>query len=195
MLDLRRLLAALLIAAAGVVVTQVPAHACKCVSTSVRQDADRADAVFRGTLESVGTARSDGRRVTSYRVTADRLYKGDLATPRVVVTSAQNSCGLQELPTDESYVWFVVEKGGELTSDQCRGTAPATDERVQKVERALGAGTALGPRPDREVEHAEFTQVAGAEPETLTRLAAPGAALVLVGLLGLFVIRRRTARD
>ncbi len=51
----------------------------------------------------------------------------------------------------------------------------------------LGAGRP--PVPARP-EQAVFTRVADAEPPTLTRMAAPGIALILAGLLGLVVVRR-----
>jgi hypothetical protein len=59
------------------------------------------------------------------------------------------------------------------------------------VTRRLGSGKpAQNPRPPA----ATFTKVAGAEPMSLTRLLAPGAAVVIVCLLGLVVVGRSTRR-
>ena len=195
MIDVRRSLIALFLACSGVVLTQLPAHACRCVDGSVRSQADRADVVFSGVLLDTrpGTVGKRDRDATVYEIEADTLYQGTLLRSETRVTSRLDSCGLGNLPADRRYVFFVVEDGTDLVADQCGGTARASDKLVGRVESLLGTGTDLGPREPSEPVTVEFTQVAGAEPETLTRLAAPGAALVLLGLLGLFVVRRATA--
>jgi len=195
----RSLLIALILACSGVVLSQMPAHACKCVDGSVKQEANRADAVFSGVIVKASTGnvgKKDGR-ATIYEVDAETLYKGDLARRSVDVSSADTSCGLNNLAADRRYVFFVAEQGAGFTTDQCSGTAPAGNQLTAKVQKLLGNGTDLTPReePEPEPTVVDFTQVADAEPETLTRLAAPGAALVLLGLLGLFVVRRAAARD
>jgi hypothetical protein len=184
---------ALVLACSGLVLAQVPAHACKCVDSSTQKSVQRADDVFVGTLVEATSDRVRGREVTTYAIEAETVYKGDLAIARVHVSSAGNSCGLGNLPTDRRYVWFATAEGGDLSSDQCSGTAKAADRLVERVETVLGKGEPLGDgaAPEEEQPPAEFTRVADADPEALTRLAAPGAALVLVGLLGLFVVRRR----
>ena len=69
----------------------------------------------------------------------------------------------------------------------------ATVSDVAKVERLLGQGTPLQPsQPPREPLHYDAQDVAGAVP--LGRLVAPGAAVTLIGLLGLVLFRRRTSR-
>lgn len=191
--DVRRLLVALLLASSGVVLAQAPAYACKCVTDSVKKDLNRADEVFSGVLQDVRTEEvgDRGRRVTVFTIAADTLYKGDLAMSEVEVTSPLDSCGLNSLPVDRRYLWFVSESGGDLSADQCGGTARATDRLTGKVVALAGEGTPLGEPAPPPQDEAEFSKVADAEPETLTRLAAPGLALVLFGLLGLFVVRRR----
>ena len=195
--DVRRLLIALVLACSGVVLAQMPAHACKCADSSVQRDANRADVVFSGVVvdRTQGTLGERDREATVYEIEADTLYKGDLLRPQVEVSSRINSCGLQNLTTDRRYVFFVVEEGPDLTADTCGGTARATGKLETKVVSLLGEGDDLRPKPDPEPVVVEFTRVQDAEPETLTRLAAPGAALVLLGLLGLFVVRRATRRD
>lgn len=193
----RSLLLALILACAGVVLTQMPAHACKCVDSSVKQDVNRADVVFSGVLVDAadGTFGKRDRDATVFEIEADTVYKGDVIRPAVKVTSRATSCGLGNLTTGRPYLFFADEAGSTLIADQCGGTARASDRLTAKVENLLGSGTELTPREEPEPIVVEFTPVADAEPETLTRLAAPGAALVLLGLLGLFVVRRATARD
>ena len=187
---------ALVLACSGLVLAQVPAHACKCVSSDAQRDVKRADDVFTGVLTGATSEVVDRRKVTTYRVEVKTLYKGNLSAGTVKVASRETSCGLGALPADRRYVWFVTASGGDLSADQCGGTAPASDRLVERVETLLGKGEPLGGgggggAPEAEQPSAEFTRVADADPEPLTRLAAPGAALVLVGLLGLFVVRRR----
>ena len=88
------------------------------------------------------------------------------------------------MTADTRYLFFVRANDPNLLANKCGGTGPAKSTKTQKVIAMLGPGTSpIPPTP----EQAEFTQVADAEPLPLTRLAAPGAAMVLIGLLGLMV--------
>lgn len=192
----RTLLAAVFLAFSAVVLAQGPAHACTCVHTTVKQDVARADAVFSGVVvdASNGTIGRRGRDATVLEIEADTVYKGDLIRRQVKVTSRDASCGLGDLVTGKRYLFFAGESGSILVADRCGGTARARDGLTAKVQDLLGTGTVLTPPADRDPVVVDFTRLAGAEPESLTRIAAPGAALVLLGLLGLFVVRRATAR-
>lgn len=194
--NLRRFLVTLLLACSGVVLSQMPAHACRCTNLTVEQQANRADAVFSGVLRdsSSGSTGRKGREETTYDIEAETVYKGDITASAVEVTSRANSCSLGDLPADKRYIFFVTEDGADLAADQCGGTERADGKLTRQVEKVLGEGTPLSPEPTEHV-NPEFTRVSGADPEDLTRLAAPGLALVLLGVLGLLVVRRRAARD
>ena len=188
----RRLLAALILAGCGVVLGQLPAHACSCVSGGTQSHTKQASDVFTGTVSDVSRQRS-GRPVTTYTVAVERVYKGEVRTATVEVSStgSSHSCALTDLKVDRSYLFFARADGSALSANSCGGTAPASAAQVTRVERLLGDGR---PATPPQVPKAEFTRVANAQPESLSRLAAPGVALVLAGLLGLFVVRRLNAR-
>jgi hypothetical protein len=191
-----RLFFATLLAGAGIVLVQPPAQAvCRCEQAGTRALAANADAVFTGTLRDRSRVRSGDRPATAYSVQAGVVYKGAVTTADVEVVSPANDCSLRGLRTNEEYVFFVTARGSELRADRCGGTARATGSLVRTVERELGEGTRVDPAPEAEGAQAVFTPVADAQPESLTRLAAPGAALVLIGLLGLLLVRRAGARD
>jgi hypothetical protein len=194
-LVLPRLFSALVLACVGIVLAQVPSQAvCRCVQqqSDVQTDIKRADAVFSGVVvKSSGTGRGTKSDFATYEIGADTVYKGNVRTSTVDVRSKNDDCSLGELKSDKRYVFFVTEQSSELRADRCGGTAASSGKLVRQVEQVLGDGSTLGgtTKPDEPVE-VEFTKVADADPDSLTRIAAPGAALVLVGLLGLLVVRR-----
>ena len=188
---LQRLLPVMMLACAVVMLAQVPAHAvCRCVQGDVRTDINRADAVFAGVVvTSSGT--SGGSDFATYKIEADTLYKGDVRTSTVDVRSQNDDCALGDLKADRRYVFFVTEQGSELRTDRCSGTTASSSGLVSQIEQQVGVGSPLGRSNEpQEPVTVEFTKLSDAEPDSLTRIAAPGAALVLVGLLGLLVVRR-----
>jgi hypothetical protein len=185
---LRRLLVLVVVGLTMVVVSQAPAQACTCKSQTLPQRVNKATGVFSGTVTMAPgpTTVGKGRQVMSYDVKVDRVYKGDIGSLSVTVKSDadESACGLAGLTADNRYLFFVRANGVNLLANSCSGTKPATSARTQKIVALLGQGTTpIPPTPPA----AKFTQVADATPQTLTRLAAPGAAMLLVGLLGLMV--------
>lgn len=188
--SLRRLLLALALACSGLLLTQLPAQACSCGGRGIQGHARSADVVFSGMLVQAET----GRNRDIYTLDVERIYQGRVDdTPVEVVASKEFACGV-ELRADRAYVLFVREDGLRLTSGGCTGTDRATPAYVADVERVLGPGTAIPkpPPPGQEPSTPEYTRVEDADPPQFTRLAAPGGALVLLGLLGLVVFRTRS---
>jgi hypothetical protein len=181
-----RLLVVLLLGLVTVVVTDGSAHACSCKQLTLPQKVTKATAVFSGVLSMASGPVTSGKRQTmSYDVKVDRVYKGDITSQTVTVKSDVSSdCGLSGMTADNRYLFFVRANGDNLLANGCGGTGPATSARTQRIVALLGQGTTpVPPKP----EDATFTTVSGAQPASLTRLAAPGAAAVFVGLLGLMV--------
>ncbi|MGZ4447279.1 MAG: hypothetical protein ACXVEC_11265 [Nocardioides sp.] len=189
-----RLLAALVLAGSGLLALgAAPASACPAgvtQSQGTTQDhtMDASD-VFTGDVTDV----TRGAQQITYDVTVDRVYKGEVQTADVKVTTSASprSCSGVELKNGASYVFFAQDSGTDFAVTRQGGTARATDKLVAKVERLLGAGHPPTPPTPRT---ATFTRVAHSEPAPMTRLAAPGVALVIAGLLGLLVVRRVGAR-
>lgn len=193
----------LLLAGLGLVATQAPAFACTCVQDDVATDAERADVVLSGTLAEVARveqpARQPGGRPQAGRrtlvVDVDRVYRGAVTRERVEITTAAvaAACGLGDLATDRRYVFFATARGSALSANRCGGTGPASQAMVAQVTEVLGAGRPIGVEP-AEPEPPVATALDDSAPPEFGRTAAPGAALAIIGLLGLLVVRRRSRR-
>jgi hypothetical protein len=196
---LRRLAALALLAGAllGALTWVTPASAappeCTCTTADTEQLARQANDVFTGTVTaSTAAPKDDGTQgsVLTHDVTVELVYKGDMREPTVQVRTMSGSpCDLRRLPDGTQYTFFVEVVDEVLVADGCGGTRVPDATLVAELETLYGAGEP--PRAAAPVETADIERVPGVEPPmTVTRAAAPGAAMVLVGLLGLVVVRR-----
>jgi hypothetical protein len=186
---LQRFVVLLVLGLSAVVVAQAPAQAaCTCRRPPLPQQVNDADAVFSGTVTMAsGPTASGKRQIMSYDVKVARVYKGDITSPRVTVKSDADAskCGLTGITAETRYLFFVRAHEANLLANRCGGTRPAKSTRTQKVVALLGPGiTPIPPTPEK----AAFSRVADADPLPLTRIAAPGAAMLLLGLLGLMIL-------
>lgn len=194
----RRLLAVCLLAAAVVVVGAPAGTAASapdaCSRVTAAQSVEDADAVFTGTVTGVERAdRSADDVLFAHAVTVELVFKGPVGTEAVTVATRppnRRSAGLGALEQGETYLFFVRGVDTDpavFVAGGCSGTSLAVGELVTRVEQLLGEGRS--PVPPAAPE-ATFERVDGSEPAAFTRAAAPGLALVLIGLLGLVVVRR-----
>jgi hypothetical protein len=163
----------------------------RCPFISVADSTKAAMAVFTGTVTEATKQEKPAGEPGAYflqDVTVTRVYRGEVDSETVQVRTERvpKACSLGELEVGLDYVFFVVSSGDPWIAESAGGTVVSDSEVVAKVERLLGEGEdPVPPAP----ESAEFTPVETGEPATLSRAAAPGIALVLIGLLGLVVVR------
>jgi hypothetical protein len=198
------LLGALL--AALVVLGTVPAaqaaakpHRAPDCKPSVEHSAKAATAVFSGTVtaDPVRQPRPDGRRGAIYlqTVTVTKVYRGNFTTQTVQVQTDRNRdapCNLGALQSGRDYMFFVSGSGQPWVAASKSGTRAQNDKVVGQVTDLLGEGR---PPIEPPKEHAVFKPADTTEPQSLSRAAAPGAALVIIGLLGLVVVRAISRRS
>lgn len=162
-----------------------------CAQPGLAKQIKQADVVFRGVVDKVRPVKGKGKhRTRTYKITADRVYQHSLVADSVVVTAAVGTaCPPATLHQGKRYIFFVKEDASRLMATPA--TARATSKLTAKVVARLGTG--VQPRKSHPVA-ATFTMVADASPPALSRLLAPGAALVIVSLLGLLLVARLARR-
>ncbi len=161
---------------------------CTCKQGELTQQVTKADAIFLGTVTQV-TATGAGY---SYAITASRAYLGSPErSTQVDSLGGPKSCGLGELVVGRTYVFLANGAAAPYSADLCGGTSTANPSRITKIEGLLGEGRSVEPPPP---PTAALTRVEESPPPGFARLAAPGGAAAIIGLLGLFVVRRLARR-
>jgi hypothetical protein len=179
----------------GALLSGAPAQAAlapaSCPHPTLAKQVKQADVVFRGKVSKARPVKGKGtHRLRTYKVKADRVYQSSLVTDSVVVTAEVGKpCPPPTLVQGKRYIFFVTEHGPRLLATAA--TAKATPKLTRQVVAKLGDGVQPQPAPPAT---AEFTKVADASPPRLSRLLAPGAALLIVSLLGLVVVGRLARR-
>lgn len=170
----------------GLAFAAAPAHACSCTAdTTFRKQLEGADQVVVATVERESRAEQQtaGQVDVKLDVVANRVYKGTVTEARMSVVAAGGDCGYWN-GSDDQKLLLVIKDG---RADMCGGSRVATTSTVERVQSRLGSGTRLATPPPAE---AVLTPQETRGPRDFARLAAPGAAAALLGLLGLGVVSR-----
>lgn len=184
---------------------------------AVVERADQVDDVFVGRVDAVerrrvaggegridqpapgsSTGPTDGTesprpqtRVIAHRVTVTTVLSGDLSLGQkiTVVFDASDDGRNRLLGERETHLFFTRDVSGELRADYCEGSQELPGGLSAPMQRTLEDYLSGAPEPPTRV--ALYTPEGGAdEPPRLSRIVAPGAAISLVGVLGLFLLAR-----
>lgn len=170
-----------------------PPQRCRALP-DVQTAAKQVDAVFLGVVTDaavrpVGTGEPQRRRA-EWVVRLERIHQGELDTSPVRVVANASARGLPTVEDGQEWILFANSRGETLTVPDCSGSRRATDPVIRQVERQLGAGQAYVEPQDAPAKLA-YEPLGADDPLPLSRLLAPGAGVVLIGMLGLLVTRRR----
>jgi hypothetical protein len=202
---LRRLLPAVLLGAAvtfapatpvAAAAPAAPAETCPPLDladeAAVVARAEQVDHVFVGRVADVVRRKRAGRpTVVTHEVTVTTVLSGELQLGQTVAVRFTPSAeGDQRvLGQREKHLFFTTDAVNRQRADYCAGSAPLPNGLSAKLQRTLEGYFGGPPEPPARVELHRPSGGAD-EPPRLSRVVAPGAAISLIGVLGLFLVAR-----
>jgi hypothetical protein len=186
------LLALLALSCAGVALlgTGGPASAaCDAKPGPLAGDLRQAGVVFTGTVSSVQKGAAGAP--TSYTVAVQRSFHGRVESEVTVLTPATaKECGLRDVTVGQRWLFAGTSAPTGVLVESDEGSRPLTAAVTRTVREVLGAGRAPIPvDPSAGTLEVERTRVTDDDATTFWPLAAPGAVIVVAGLVVLAAAR------
>lgn len=124
------------------------ASACSCVGATDAESAERADAIFAGTVTSTTTPKHPASSTgpVTYTFAVSRVYKGEVATSQPVGSVISGaSCGLELNGSGPFLVFASATRDGDppLEANLCGGTRPLASGPAAAFGAGYPAATAV----------------------------------------------------
>jgi len=156
-----------------------PSYAAGCPAFRLA-DAQDATAVFDGRVTGPATPVRPGGAIT-YPVTVQSSYSGS-ARGAITLRLPAGPCQTRALKTGEDYIFLASRTDGRWTTAAATRSVLPYKETLNQRLHALLDQTAP--------PEVTFGEPLAGPPSSFTRVAAPGGAMIIVGLLGYVVVRR-----
>lgn len=185
------LAAVALAATAAVTTSPAPASAAPATSSVTAPakcpafklaDAVEEPLVFHARVTGPGKPTKTAGQVV-YPVTVVKALKGVTGGSSLKVVLNPGVCQPKSLIANEDYYFFAQKKGDTILA---AGTQPRVEEYTDKLQAEIAKEfpEVIAPEP----QQVSFSEPASPEGQKLVELAAPGVALVVVGILGLIIV-------
>lgn len=161
---------------------------------AVDQRAAASDDVFVGRVDAAAPVTGSGR--VGYGVVVERAWLGDVAKGQQAAVTIDWPVGVQPGVTQgASYVFFTQDTVDGIVADACGGAVllpKGLTPRIAAMLKGYLASVEPPPAPEPTPEPVSFHQPEDplGDPPQIGRVLASGAAISLIGLLGLLLVSR-----
>lgn len=161
---------------------------------AVDQRAADSDDVFVGRVDAAAPVSGSGR--VGYGVVVERAWLGDVAKGQQAAVTIDWPVGAQPgVAQGSSYLFFTEDTVDGIVADACGGAVllpKGLTPRIAAMLKGYLASVEPPPAPEPTPEPVSFRQPADplGDPPEIGRVLASGAAISLIGLLGLLLVSR-----